>query len=305
MDSERFHVIGDGKTLVEGWSTARLPFMPTDWRATFRQRLRDEVRQLGAAPGQVLHATLISPDTRTFDAENVLLYNVDLGRLAAASRYGIRFERALASPPICPTSLRTIPEYYHRYALASIDDSFQHWTLGPALVRWRCALPTPAAARRWQTVWYALKCGDVEVHENAASLAGEEYGLRVTLRTPTPGVPRAIDLIKPLFDGVVTALHRHDGTAEAEVCARLAALLAVDPGEISLLLHEERGTVLGLRRLVFLYGAGMMANPQDDMCFAGQLLLEAVEATAPSEVLVEVFAITLHGSYEAGLMEGR
>lgn len=304
MEGERFRVIGDGKTLVQGWSTARLPFMPTDWRKNFRQRLRDEGRYLIAAPDQILHATLISPDTRMFDAENILLYNVDLGRLAAASCYGIRFERALASPPVCPMSLSAIPEYYHRYALAPVGDSFHHWTPGSALVRWHCTLPTAAAAKRWQYVWYALKRGEITVTDSAASLACG-YGLRVTLRTPSPGTPRVIDLIKPLFDGVVTALHYHDGTAEPEICTRLAALLAVDVEEITQLLHDQRGTVLGLRRLIFLFGAGMMANPQDDLCFAGQLLPEVVEPTAPTELLVEVFAITPRDSYEEGIMGER
>lgn len=131
------------------------------------------------------------------------------------------------------------------------------------------------------------------------------YGLRVTLRTPSPGTPRVIDLIKPLFDGVVTALHYHDGTAEPEICTRLAALLAVDVEEITQLLHDQRGTVLGLRRLIFLFGAGMMANPQDDLCFAGQLLPEVVEPTAPTELLVEVFAVTPRDSYEEGIMGER
>lgn len=301
MDDERFHVVGDGATLVEGWSIARLPFMPTDWRKEFRQRLREEVRHLAAAPGQVLHATLISPDTGTFDAENVLLYNVDLGRLAAASRYGIRFERALAQPPVCPVALAAVPNYYHRYALASASDPFQHWTAGPVCVRWRCTLPTSAAAKRWQTVWYALKHGTVEMAEGGVALSGG-YGLRVTLRAPVSGTPRVIDLIKPLFDGVVTALHRHDGTAEAEVCARLAARLAAEPDEIAGLLREEYGTVLGVRRLVYLYGAGVMANPQDDWCFAGQLLLEAVEPGEPCELRVEFFAITPRGSPEDALI---
>lgn len=283
----RFHVASKGQGVVEGWSTARLSYMPRDWRADFRDRLREEVRHLVASPDQVLHAAYVSPDSGMFDAENILLYNVDLGRLAAASRHGLRFERAIASPPDCPTPLGGNAEHYHRYALAARDATFSHWDIGKPLVRLRCALPA-AAVKRWYEVWHALKRG--EIHAGTAPHAGR-FGLRVRLRLPASSKIRPIDAVKPLFDGVVAALHFHDGTDQEELSARLAAALNARTGDISALLADESGAVLGQHRLVGKFGAGVIVNPQDDLCFAGELLLDRAEPGTPCQLEAEMFEI--------------
>ncbi len=279
-----------GEAEVEAWSVARLPYVPKGWLGDFRQHLRAAVATLSAEPGQVLHAVYVSPDISTVDAENVLFYNVDPGRFAAAARHGIRFERAVAVPPPCPRQLVATPEHYHRYWLAPAAAPFRYWVASEPLLRWRGELPDAAAVKRCGSVWHALKRRAPEVLSPPPALP--RFGLRVTLTMPPHSTVRAVDAIKPLLDGAVAALHRHDGTAEAEVSRRLAVELGAAPAEVAGLLRADAGAVLGERRVVHLWGKAVQWNPADDRCYANELRVQPGSAPTGFAIDVEVFAIT-------------
>lgn len=289
----RFHVASAqaGGRMIEAWSTARLPFEPKDWRRDFRQRLREAVSGLVATSSEVLHAVYISPVTSMVDAENVLFYNVDSGRFAAATREGLRFERVIAVPPPCPAPLASAADryHYHAYRLVARNAPFQYWTPSPILVRWEVAFPNTAAPWPLAPIWYALKRAIPKVLD-ATPLPGR-FGLRVVLTLPAMSRASAVALVKPVFDGVVSALHQHDGTDEAEIAARLAHELHAEVAEIIGLLQSRAGTVLGTRRVVWPWGATVQWNPRDEDCFAGELLLERDSAAASCWLRAEVFAI--------------
>ena len=93
-------------------------------------------------------------------------------------------------------------------------------------------------------------------------------------------------IIKPLVDGVIAALHTHDGTALADVSDRLRAQLpgsdasdiaqlpGSDASDIAQRLVDDDAAVLGPRRLVWPRASGVQWNPADDLCVALELRVE-------------------------------
>lgn len=285
-----------GGGALEAWSTARLPYMPTGWRADLRHQLREAAVHLVAAPGQALHAVYGSSDTSMVDAENVLFYNVDSGRFAAATRGGLRFERALAVPASCPVPLAGESSHYHGYWITPRNAPFQHWVPGQTLVRRKATLAGTSVPGRAGPIWFALKRATPEVL--ADTPVPGRFGLRVTLTLPTKVEPSAAILLKPVFDGVISALHRHDGRDRAEVSDRLALQLQADAREIDALLRSGDGGVLGKRRLVWPWGKTVQWNPRDEDCFVGELLLTRDDAATSTRLVAEVFAIEPGGAGE-------
>ena len=263
----------DGMAQVEAWSTHRLPFEPRGWLLEFRDRLRTAVGSLNAKSNELLHAVYASPEHGNCDTENILFYNVGTGRFAKAARYGLRFERAFETPISCPHELSGKPRHYCRYFLTSNETLFSHWEPGRVLAQWSIDCGAKSILGHCATVWYAMKTGYVRTAAEPRS-PGQPFCLRVRVAAP-PGVSlRLAGLMKPVFDGVISALHQHDGTCEQEVGRRLAERLGAAPEAIAGLLGSDAGTVLGKRCLVRPYRRNVMWNPQDDLCLAGELIEE-------------------------------
>ena len=70
-------------------------------------------------------------------------------------------------------------------------------------------------------------------------------------------------MIKVLVDGVVSALHRHDGSQLELLAARLSGRLAVPADHVARLLTGN-AAVLGTRRLLWPYREFVQWNPADD-----------------------------------------
>jgi hypothetical protein len=110
-------------------------------------------------------------------------------------------------------------------------------------------------------VWHALKTGPIVV-EGAPVLPTRAFGLRVVLRVPSGSLVASASVIKPVLDGVISALHAHDGTDVANVAARLTAQLGgTTPDTVRSLLCDERAAVLGTRRPVGRPAHGAQWNP--------------------------------------------
>src|SRR5207249_2106909 len=95
-----------------------------------RKTLRAGVRQLVAAPGEVLHARFVGPRPQGADVEHTLLSAVDEGggAFASAAAEGVRFE-ASASPGR-PTGCEFV------YALVPRANGFFHWFPGEPAASW-------------------------------------------------------------------------------------------------------------------------------------------------------------------------
>jgi hypothetical protein len=70
-------------------------------------------------------------------------------------------------------------------------------------------------------------------------------------------------MIKVLVDGVVSALHRHDGSQLEVLAERLSGRLAVSADHVARLLTGD-AEVLGTRKLLWPYRNFVQWNPADD-----------------------------------------
>jgi len=276
---------------VEAWSIKRLPFEPTHWLKNFRQELRTAARQLRSDSDQLLHAIYASPVRELCDTENVLLYNVGLSHFAEAARYGLRFERAFQIIVACPHPLTTQPLHYHDYCIAPSGSPFQHWNKGGTLASWNFT-SNAKAIKQCALVWYAMKTGKITTSNIHHTVPPRQYGLQLQLDVPYRDRVRLPEIVKPLFDGIISALHYHDGTDQAELSRRVATLIGAGANDISALLQEKTATVLGRRKLLHRFRDNVQWNPQDDSCFVGQLHLNE---TGRSDWVVhgELFEVNL------------
>lgn len=289
MLSSQFYV-NQNNRLVEAWSIARLPFEPKGWLTEFRHQLRTALRQLQARPQHLLHAVYASPVVEHCDTENILFYNVGAGSLAAATRYGLRFERTFHVSAVCPVPLAGQPLHYHRYTLMPIGSGFQHWHAGNVLAQW-AFMCNAAAIQRCDSVWYAMKTGHIVAAPDSGS--PKRYGMRLYLGVPAGSRVQLANIVKPLFDGVSSALQYHDGTDEAELSRRVAARLGIPAHDVNTLLRSRTATVLGQGRLLHRWGQSVQWNPQDDLYLVGELVLDEQAAQQLVTARGELFAISL------------
>jgi hypothetical protein len=102
--------------------------------------------------------------------------------------------------------------------------------------------------------------------------------MRVLLRGPTP-FRNLVAIIKPLLDGVTSALHS-DVNPNQEAMARLAKKTGWRAEEILHRLRFPKAPVLGPRRLLDAYRDFVKWNPADDLCEACTVLYEPCKTSS-------------------------
>jgi hypothetical protein len=277
----------------EIWSATRLPYEPKGWLVDLRACVSGLVSGLVAEPGHVLHAVYRSNATDSVDTENVLFYNVGLGAFRRATPFGLRFERVHGACP--PASDAAAYAHHCRYAIAPASAPFHHWRAGTAIARWEgVRLPPLHEMSPCAPNWLAMRRHGVE---SAAALPhGRPFGLRVVVRPGAGGAAYAAGFVKPLLDGVVAALHRHDGRDLALLAERLAAQLGAPAAEVAELLASDGPSPLGTRRLIWGRAQGVQWNPGDDACVAAEVLVAERSAGGEWSCSGEVFTVTATGS---------
>ena len=78
--------------------------------------------------------------------------------------------------------------------------------------------------------------------------------------------PTVAAVVKPLLDGLVSALHAHNGAHHDVLLPRLAHL--GQPDAIWSLLCSPDAALLGTRRLIRPHGERIAWNPADELCTA-------------------------------------
>lgn len=89
-------------------------------------------------------------------------------------------------------------------------------------------------------------------------------------------------IIKPLLDGLISALHCYDGNKLDEVAARIATKLLEPAGEVRNLLKSDG--VLGARSVPHLRGDGLQWSPADNLLTAAEIIREFASEEAPITV---------------------
>ncbi|HXH89189.1 MAG TPA: hypothetical protein VNI55_11370 [Gaiellaceae bacterium] len=273
---------------MELWSGRRLPFEPSGWLRLLRAELRVAVSQLEDDGESLLHALYASEQRDACDAENILFYNVGSTCFSASTRRGLRFERTCELPK-SPRGMVEGATHYHRYWLAPRGGEFISWQTSRTTASWEAPTLPLTGTTKPATVWLAVKRGTRVLHHEAREPIGR-FGLRLRVGVPSVATARAITLVKPILDGVISAFHTHDGSTETEVVKRLATQTDADEAELTEHLRSSRFGVLGRRRLLHLRGSSIQWNPADDHCVACELLIQGSDGWSISGDLFEVVA---------------
>jgi len=256
--------------VVQAWSD---DYIRLERRSDLQRVLRNEIRgrcsQLDPSPEQVLHAKFFGAKRLNADIENLLFFNI--GSFRSAGRNGIRFESGQGVPPA-----RSGGDYPfgYRYALAQRSGTFDHWQPSRTLASFDWIdLGDFAGEKKLSRVWLALSRGQVEVADRACPPEAP-FAVRIQIRPPLGREPVWGNLVKGLFDGVISAFQAHtDTTVLSDAASRIATMIPAEPAEIESHLLDQRRAVLGVSsRLVSPYRKGVKWDPADHRCVAGELL---------------------------------
>jgi hypothetical protein len=246
-----------------------------------RAEIRARLRQLSAAPDQVLHATFFGAKHPAADVENLALYYIDDtgASFANAARYGLRFELATDLPP---SPMGRDYAYGYRYELVRRDASCRHWREVRELASWDWVdLGAFAGPKKLEQAWLALRRHPVHVAATPRAPSAA-FAVRVVIRPPLGVSPRLGYLLKGIVDGVVCAFQAHtDLSSVGELARRVSNIVEATPHEIETLIVRQDTAVLGVvPRLLHKRGVGVIWAPSDERCVAGELL--AAESIGPT-----------------------
>jgi hypothetical protein len=245
--------------VVEAVSRVRLPFEPAGWLAEFRRDLREACGGLVAAPGRILHGVYSSADRSLADLENVLCYNVGPGSMSAGAG-GFVLERSFVPSTDAP--------HHYRYEMIAGGMPWSHWRATDVLATVQVdadrSLFTDPKTGRW---WLAARRGTVTAH-SSRDLPPVAYALTVTISPPPAWRGSVVNLVKPLADGIVSALHNPIGPVEHLVDRAAHVDPTLTSNEFAGLLTERRPAPLGRVGLIVARGAGVQWLPADDAIVA-------------------------------------
>lgn len=156
------------------------------------------------------------------------------------------------------------------------------------------ALGMLTSSSKATSLWYRFKLGIgagrvQQVSSPRVSLP--ILGMRVTINVPKKASLNLTSVIKPLFDGIVAAFNRHDGSYMELVTVRIATELGIDHKEVACLLEDETMSMLGPRRLVWPWRNSIQWNPSDDLLVAGELFLAHYASEREWELSGELFEV--------------
>ncbi|MGJ6122883.1 hypothetical protein QN239_09920 [Mycolicibacterium sp. Y3] len=263
-----------GSPAVQAWADDYIRFgrLPA-WQEQLRTEIREACNDLEPNLQQVLHATYFGAKRVNADVENLVLYNIGPS-FRLPGRNGIRFEHG-TTVPAGPNGDKYA--FAYRYEVAARSAHFTHWQLGRTLAAFDWTDFHPSSDSKLAQVWLALARaraqGLIEVAK-PGSAVDTAFAVRVQVRPPQGRQPGWGDLIKPIFDGVISAFQAHtDATVLPTVTERLAMALDAEPAEIEQHLLDQRWAALGaVSRLVSPYRERVKWDPADHWCVAGELL---------------------------------
>jgi hypothetical protein len=265
-----YHRVRVQDQVVEGWTWIPLPFEPMRQSLRdFRANLVGAVGKIPQAHSQILSGIYTAPVLKA-DVENLLFYNLG-GGYNHLTRNGIRFEYIEGSVPAPDDDAQSCD--HHRYALCSSRSPFVGYEWAGVLAEFEGPLPSvrPTAL----DVWWAMKSkGDLAVYGQAPG----RYALIVECCLGCRRRPfdSAASLLKPVFAGIITALHSWQKSHPVDplVLERIAAFTRARPTEVGAKLVQAADAPLGERTgLIRPWRSSLQVNPRDDDCIAGQLLL--------------------------------
>ncbi len=166
-----------------------------------------------------------SPDRGFADVENVLLHNVGSGSYRHLADSGLEVLRTTSSDAL----------HHRHYRLAT--GSSPEVSAGEVMAA--VSLDAIPAAHAEPGSWWAAIRDRLTTTGNEP---GAEYTIEVWVRGPF------VSMVKPMLDGLISALHVHDGSHEDHL--RVALARYGEPGALWELLNDPATSILGRRTVV-------------------------------------------------------
>ena len=233
-----------------------------------KDELATAARQLVAPPGRMLRATLGTNDRGSFDAENILFYNVGPAAFGRCTQDGLAFS---LTGLVAEAGFR----YVHRYDIVPMEP---HPSGQPSL---SFQVPKLNSGTSVDSIWWAAHCG---LRTPSLPVPGP-FRLSLSLSGVRP-TPSLAVVMKSLVDGVVAALHSSPA-ADSTCISLLAKKLGRSEAEADDTLRRSAGTPLGPQRLLHAFRGFVKWNPADDRCV--ECSLQWTEGHQGSGTTIDVF----------------
>jgi hypothetical protein len=95
----------------------------------------------------------------------------------------------------------------------------------------------------------------------------KQWDIFVTIHGPSSSTVVCSRIVKPLIDGITSALHCHDGSNIDYVSRQLGKNLGLsDDTLIRSLLEDSNHALFGRTNLLYPYRNNLQWNPKDDYC---------------------------------------
>jgi hypothetical protein len=260
VSRETSYEIASDQDSVELWSDVRLPFEPEGIMKEARATLRQAVRKLPVEEGHWLAAQYVSAAADFVDMENVLFYNVGSGAFSRLIGPGLTATRSHERPPVSPKGLQ-----YSHYQSYRIQPAPSVRRSGTFLVFQSPPLNT---ATKPHDVWWAASAGSAT---RAAAIAGR---YRLVVEVPRSTSQNLAASMKPLLDGIISAMHWVDHIDESAV-GRLSEATRWEASDIIRRLQRPAAPILGPRTVLCSYRNFIKWDPADDLCDAFTLCRSA------------------------------
>jgi len=249
---------------VTAWSTAGIPFEPRDWLLVFRDQLKSAIAALSPVGGKILYAAYRSPISESHvDVENLLIYNIGPGQLSNATKNGLIFKRFYQISRNCPIELSSPALHQYEYLLVddkSLSIEGQHKRLLASL----SFRSTASALHSCASVWYTAKMGNTALTQK--SHIAKPWGISIAIDGPSSTIACS-RIVKPLIDGITSALHCHDGSNIDYISKQLGKNLGLDDDTlVKSLLEDSNHALFGRTNLLLPYRNSLQWNPKDDYC---------------------------------------
>jgi hypothetical protein len=279
------------RSSVDAWTAWALPFR--DRRTLVHSQYCRELQEALAclkADGSLRATHTSQRESRAPDVENLLFYNVGVSAFRHLAQNALRFERKNAPPAEPSTGLGFQARHHVRYEVDGTGQSHSTYMASSACVASSSALCTAAKqVKDVHCLWRAFKTAMI-CETAPPRLDSNSFSLHLTLSAPARHRLNLADIVKPLTDAFISALHCYQGERLDEVVSRISLRLACSPDTVRELLLDARSALLGPREVPYLRDKGVQWSPADDGLIACEILRETPPGDGSIEVRGRVFS---------------
>lgn len=233
--------------------------------AEFKSNLRTAAAMMRPQDQEVLFAQYAEDgeQSRLFDLENMLFYNIGPAAFASCAVRGISFSALPDKAALCRQNGLRERKHVYSYRCLPLSEAEACFDALPLMAEWTDVPLDHREAGTPAKYWKAIRCArdKVTVFDYAESPITSCFALRIALCLPKE--VRLASTVKPLIDGVVCAFHGEDARCLAcltDFCVRQCCEKLAVPNQFP--------AVLGKREFIHPYrdGRSVLWDPADDLC---------------------------------------